>query len=225
MLFRSQVLEAIDLFREKDTRDELGLAGIRDAISDAFFAVTRARQTRPRNLSFIPFIPKAYRSSQAITTDLSSRVRDVAISLVGTLLNGGDIEDVIGQPTRSSLTLTLTLTPTPTPVGTYWRALKVLKFVKTTEANQNYHRAGTQPVPKTVRQLPYHDVELAALRVSASHLGIPNPNKLFSLKLQPHLRGMSRTGLAGDGDRCFARRNGQRFTRRARLHGTYWIAS
>jgi Family of unknown function (DUF6361) len=34
---RRQMLEAIDLFREKDTRDELGIAGIRDAFADSCF--------------------------------------------------------------------------------------------------------------------------------------------------------------------------------------------
>ena len=41
---RRQMLEAIDLFREKDTRDELGIAGIRDTFSDMLFLGTGARQ-------------------------------------------------------------------------------------------------------------------------------------------------------------------------------------
>jgi uncharacterized protein DUF6361 len=43
---RRQILEAIDLFREKDTRDELGIAGIRDAFSDMLFPGTGSLQTR-----------------------------------------------------------------------------------------------------------------------------------------------------------------------------------
>ena len=39
---RRQVPEAIDLFREKDTRDELGISRVRDAISDALFPGTGA---------------------------------------------------------------------------------------------------------------------------------------------------------------------------------------
>jgi len=51
---RRQILEAIDLFREKDTRDELGVAGIRDAFSDMLFPGTGARQTRARYFFFVP---------------------------------------------------------------------------------------------------------------------------------------------------------------------------
>jgi hypothetical protein len=42
---RRQILEAIDLFREKDTRDELGLAGIRDTFTDTPCSVLSARST------------------------------------------------------------------------------------------------------------------------------------------------------------------------------------
>ncbi len=51
---RRQILEAIDLFREKDTRDELGLAGIRDAFSDMLFPGTGSLQTRARYFFFVP---------------------------------------------------------------------------------------------------------------------------------------------------------------------------
>ena len=53
---RRQILEAIDLFREKDTRDELGIAGIRDAFSDMLFPGTGALQTRARYFLFVPWM-------------------------------------------------------------------------------------------------------------------------------------------------------------------------
>jgi len=53
---RRQILEAIDLFREKDTRDELGIAGIRDAFSDMLFPGTGALQTRARYFFFVPWM-------------------------------------------------------------------------------------------------------------------------------------------------------------------------
>ena len=53
---RRQILEAIDLFREKDTRDELGIAGIRDTFSDMLFPGTGALQTRARYFLFVPWM-------------------------------------------------------------------------------------------------------------------------------------------------------------------------
>jgi hypothetical protein len=43
---RRQVLEAIDLFKERDTRDELGTGGIRDAFSDMLFPGKRLYELR-----------------------------------------------------------------------------------------------------------------------------------------------------------------------------------
>ena len=37
---RKRALDAIDLFREEDTRDELGLGVIRDALADRLFPGT-----------------------------------------------------------------------------------------------------------------------------------------------------------------------------------------
>ncbi len=61
---RRQVLDAIDLFREKDTRDELGLASIRDAISDALFPGTSSLQTRA---GCLPFVPWTYRLLESMS--------------------------------------------------------------------------------------------------------------------------------------------------------------
>ena len=43
---RRQMLDVIDLFRERDTRDELGLGTIRDAFADLSFPATSTIQTR-----------------------------------------------------------------------------------------------------------------------------------------------------------------------------------
>lgn len=45
---RRQAMEVIDLFREEETRDELGLGTIRDAFADLLFAGTSTIQTRAR---------------------------------------------------------------------------------------------------------------------------------------------------------------------------------
>jgi len=45
---RRQAMEVIDLFREEETRDELGLGTIRDAFADLLFPGTSTIQTRAR---------------------------------------------------------------------------------------------------------------------------------------------------------------------------------
>ena len=53
---RRQMLDVLDLFREKGTVDELGLGTIRDAMADLMFPGTGAAQTRARYLLFVPWI-------------------------------------------------------------------------------------------------------------------------------------------------------------------------
>ena len=51
-----KMLDEIKLFRDRDTRDELGIGTIRDAIADYFFPGTTTIQTRARYFMFIPWI-------------------------------------------------------------------------------------------------------------------------------------------------------------------------
>lgn len=168
---RRQVLEAIDLFREKDTRDELGLAGIRDAISDKFFPGTSQLQTRARYFFFVPWILQEHESAKVTAADLGKRVRDVEIKLIDTLLASGAHEGVIGRIARSSLVRT--------PSSIYWNGLKSLKFVSSNGSIVDHFRLVTQPAPKVTRQTRNDDGEAVAPRPSTWHQGIPAAPQLF----------------------------------------------
>lgn len=51
---RRQILDVLDLFREKGTIDELGLGTIPDAFADMLFPGTSAPRTRPRYFLIVP---------------------------------------------------------------------------------------------------------------------------------------------------------------------------
>jgi hypothetical protein len=53
---RQQTMQVLDLFREKNTLDELGFGPIRDAFADHFFPGTSTIQTRARYFLFIPWM-------------------------------------------------------------------------------------------------------------------------------------------------------------------------
>lgn len=53
---RDRAQRLMDLFREQDSRDELGLGAIRDSIADHLFPGTSAIQTRLRYMLFIPWV-------------------------------------------------------------------------------------------------------------------------------------------------------------------------
>jgi hypothetical protein len=82
---RRQILEAIDLFREKDTRDELGIAGIRDAFSDMLFPGTGSLQTRARYFFFVPWMYLGFEAKGVPSAEVARRARDVEVKLINTL--------------------------------------------------------------------------------------------------------------------------------------------
>lgn len=53
---RRRMLDAVDLFSEKGTRDEMGIGAVRDAFADLFFPGTSTIQTRARYFLFVPWI-------------------------------------------------------------------------------------------------------------------------------------------------------------------------
>ena len=53
---KRDVMEAVALFREQGTVDELGIATVRDTFSDLLFPGTSVLHTRPKYLLFVPWI-------------------------------------------------------------------------------------------------------------------------------------------------------------------------
>ncbi len=53
---RRTALDVISLFDERETRDELGLGSVRDAIADQLFPGTSTIQTRARYFLFVPWL-------------------------------------------------------------------------------------------------------------------------------------------------------------------------
>src|SRR5688572_5135727 len=87
---RRQVLDAIDQFRQRDTRDELGTAGIRDAFSDMLFPGTGALQTRARYFFFIPWMYQQLESRKTPSSEIARRARNEEIALINQLAESDD---------------------------------------------------------------------------------------------------------------------------------------
>ena len=61
---RERSLRILALFQEKESRDELGLGGVRDAFADLLFPGTSTIQTRLRYMLFVPWIYKWLRGPE-----------------------------------------------------------------------------------------------------------------------------------------------------------------
>src|SRR5437773_6786471 len=132
---RRQILEAIDLFREKDTRDELGIAGIRDAFSDMLFLGTAALQTRARYFLFVPWMYLDFEAKRVPSAEVARRARDVEVKLIDTLAESSTPPPpgTIGIQARSSLQRF--------PSSIYWNGLKVLGISLFAGSQAEYHRS------------------------------------------------------------------------------------
>lgn len=110
---RAQTL--IDLFKQPEARDELGLGTIRDALSDVLFPGTSTIQTRLRYMLFIPWIFLDAQSRKLSQADRVRVCRDLEIQLSFALLNGGETDGVIGREAGDSLKRL--------PSSVYWAGL------------------------------------------------------------------------------------------------------
>src|SRR6266446_1942567 len=117
---RRQILEAIDLFREKDTRDEMGIASIRDAFADMLFPGTGALQTRARYFLFVAWMYLQFEAARVSSTEVARKGRDVEIALINRLADSVDPLGTIGIQARSSLQRI--------PSSIYWNGLKLWRI-------------------------------------------------------------------------------------------------
>ncbi|ARM14765.1 MULTISPECIES: DUF6361 family protein [Rhizobium] len=92
---RAQTL--IDLFKQPEARDELGLGTVRDGLADLLFPGTSTIQTRLRYMLFIPWIYCEAQSRKATQAERTNIARDLEFRLSEALLLGGETIGVIGR--------------------------------------------------------------------------------------------------------------------------------
>ncbi|BCH19658.1 DUF6361 family protein [Mesorhizobium sp. L-2-11] len=113
---RAQTL--IDLFKQPEARDELGLGTVRDGLADLLFPGTSTIQTRLRYMLFIPWIYLQAQCRKATQAERTVIARDLEFELSEALLRGGETVDVIGRLAGRSLKRL--------PSSVYWAGLHTL---------------------------------------------------------------------------------------------------
>lgn len=93
---RQQVMEVIDLFRDEDTRDELGIGTIRDTLADLLFPGTSTVQTRLRYFLFVPWVLGELERRKIASHDAPRWTRKLQGRLCDALLTDEEVEGVIG---------------------------------------------------------------------------------------------------------------------------------
>jgi hypothetical protein len=131
---RRKMLDVIALFREKDTRDELGVGSVRDAFADIFFPGTSTIQTRARYFLFVPWMYRLLEQRKVRSADVARVARQLEIELISGLMTGGEAgQGVIGERSRAALQRL--------PSNVYWLGLGIWGFRFFPGSHDQYHRS------------------------------------------------------------------------------------
>lgn len=125
--------EIVALFKEQDTRDELGIASIRDGFADMFFPGTTTLQTRARYFLFVPWLYRHYENTWVPSARIQARLLQDEIALINALVSGGETSGVIGQRSGSHLQRF--------PSNIYWIGLQTFGICRFPGTQDQYHRS------------------------------------------------------------------------------------
>lgn len=110
-------LRLLQLFKAADSRDELGIGGVRDSIADQLFPGTSTIQTRLRYVFFIPWLYSSLEQQGVPTAGFPARAREAELRLLAELNRNEPpgVPGVIGRDAGSGLKRL--------PSSVYWTAL------------------------------------------------------------------------------------------------------
>lgn len=111
---RQRSLQLISLFNAPESRDELGIGGVRDAIADILFPGTSTIQTRLRYMFHVPWLMGQLESRKVPAREFGAAARRAEIYLMDALRAAGET-DFIGSGAGSSLKRL--------PSSVYWAGL------------------------------------------------------------------------------------------------------
>lgn len=118
-LDRQSAIHIIEMFREHDTRDELGVGSVRDALSDLLFPGISTIQTRPRYFLLVPWVYQMVEdwasSKHRSREEIAREARRRELELLRALAKADDTSGVIGIEAGDSLKRL--------PSSVYWQGL------------------------------------------------------------------------------------------------------
>src|SRR5258708_7276325 len=100
---RRKMLDVVDLFRERDTRDELGIGSVRDAFADLMFPGTSTIMTRARYFLLVPWMYEQQERSRVGSAQIAARARRAEVNLVDAIERSDDNRFNIGKVAKATL--------------------------------------------------------------------------------------------------------------------------
>ena len=108
--------EIVAMFSQRESRDELGLGRIRDALSDTLFPGTSFLLTRARYLLFVPWLYREGARKGRGGPRLAQWVERNERQLIGALRRGGDHQGLVGRNVGAAVRIL--------PSSIYWHSLR-----------------------------------------------------------------------------------------------------
>jgi hypothetical protein len=130
---RRKMLDVIELFGERTTRDELGLGGVRDAFADQLFPGTSTIQTRAKYFLFVPWIYLILERKQTPSSSVETKGRKRETELILTLAESKDTAGIIGIQRKENLQRL--------PSSIYWQGLGTWGIRLFPGFQDEYHRS------------------------------------------------------------------------------------
>lgn len=112
---RQAMISVVELIKDENTVDELGIGSIRDSLADALFPGTSVLLTRARYLLMIPWLLQQVTATSTDAREAATRLRQLEARLIHSLLRGGEQDGVIGRLAKDNLKRM--------PSVAYWNAL------------------------------------------------------------------------------------------------------
>jgi len=129
---RRQMLDVIDLFREQETRDELGIGAVRDAFAYMLFPGTSTIQTRACYFLFVPWIYQQLEEKRIASDQVRTKARKLEVALIYALLESDDTAGLLGKQAKENLQRL--------PSNVYWQGLRDLGICLYHGSQDQYQR-------------------------------------------------------------------------------------
>jgi hypothetical protein len=165
---RRKMLDVVKLFGDRDTRDELGIGSIRDALADLLFPGTGTVQTRARYFLFVPWMYLELERKRTEPGRIADQARKQEILLIKSLMAAGENESVIGRLAQDRLQRL--------PSNIYWQGLGVLGIRFFRGSQDQYHRSLARHYAHLSELRRQRGEDFVDARVNSNwHPGIPQP--------------------------------------------------
>ena len=179
---RRKTLDVINLFREQDTRDELGLGAVRDGMADLLFPGTSTVQTRAKYFLLVPWVYLRLEHRRVLPAQVATSARAAEVQLISVLASSNDNDGVIGIQAGKNLQRL--------PSNVYWLGLGQWGIRIFPGSQDQYHRSLAGFYANAANTQRDDDGEPVEGQSSRNwHAGLPAPPREFPNGLSLSLAG------------------------------------